>query len=230
MSSVSSPKGQNPFWQYTAPPVAAGIAIILPYRYWMLKSAIQLEKPMQISWVAGIKEGVKSAPLISGIVGSQLVMEKWLSKDVENPNFVTKIKNSAMVGFASSVPLAIFNGRTMGLCMKESIKALSFSQCVVIAARETAFVGGIALADPISAAFTKMAGEHVVVRATAAFFSGVCGSLGGHPFDVIVTRAQKQKATKVNQYALGALTRAKGASQFALVYHMSKEMLNYMHE
>jgi hypothetical protein len=87
---------------YIAPPISAMGAIVLPYRFFVQKSALQLGRPIpQISFWEGIAGGLRAAPTIGCIVGTQMIaqeaIEKMIGSDKDHPSFFKMFASSALV-------------------------------------------------------------------------------------------------------------------------------------
>src|SRR5207253_3133871 len=92
------------------------------------KSAQQMgEKIPRMPITKVITGGLKAAPTVGVIVGTQMgvqkVVEKALTKN--DPSFTSMLASSLIVGGVSAPALAAFNAQTMGRTIRESLKALS---------------------------------------------------------------------------------------------------------
>ncbi len=215
-----------------APPLVAGAAIIPPYYLFMAKSDLQLGnvmpkfRPRQV-----ISSGVKAAPVIGGIVGTQMIAQKgfevlwnrYVGKR-DAPTFTSMLMSSLAVGTISVVPLAWFNGLTMGLSLPQVLRALTWKQSGAILVRETSFLGAIRISDPVSNEMKRKFGDNHLVDVISYFISGFFGSIVGHPADTALTRWQKGLKVEFGRQLLkGAGTKAFAAGTFTLLY---KEGMN----
>lgn len=137
----TQPNGWN---DYLAPPISAMGAIVLPYRFFVQKSAQQLGRPIpRISFLEGIAGGLRTAPMIGFIVGTQMIaqeaIEKMIGGDKDHPSFFKMFASSALVGLISAPSLAAFNGLTLKQTVMDSVRRLSARQTGAIVARETSF-------------------------------------------------------------------------------------------
>ncbi len=218
MSSSTQPV-QNRHWSnmfpYVTPPVAAAGAVVPVYYLFALKSAQQLEVPMRpMSPLEALKGGIRVAPTIGATVGMQLVFQKMVENAIKKsdrttvePGFATKLVSSTLTGAVSVPLLAIFNGQTMGYTPMQSLRALSVKQAGAILARETGFLA-------------SLGGEY-------PFFTGMLGSLVGHPGDTALTRWQKGlKVENLRHLFLGAPTRALAVGGFSVGYKFFQGKLN----
>lgn len=242
MSSTSSSGASNgqplneSWWgfigPYVVPPVAASVAIVPAFRDMIIKSAQQKGMPIPcLSFGTSMKEGLRAAPTVGAIVGTQMVIqgviEKVLSGESKAKSLSSTLASSAIVGTASAPILAVFNGQTMGWTVRQSIQRFSVRQSVAIAIQETAFVGGLSIADQLSEAMKKSLGNNKTVDYTAAFVAGAIGSLTGHPANTALTRWQSRMPVD-NFYQLmrGSMRKAKAVGIFSVVYKLGKEILN----
>lgn len=228
-----SPKG---VWVAIAPivvpPVAASGAIILPFRDLVAKSAQQLGSPVPcLSLVTSIKQGMKAAPTVGAIVGSQMVVqnvvEKYLLGESGTKSLSSTLASSAIVGAISAPVLAVFNGQTMGWTIRESLKKFTAKQGMAIAIQETAFVGGLSAADQLTGVMRQSFGDSKAVDYVAAFIAGASGSLAGHPANTALTRWQNGKIVEsIPQLMWGSIRKARAIGIFSVCYKLGKESLN----
>lgn len=225
---------------YVVPPMAASAAIVLPFRDLMAKSAFQLgyQGPYlrvnnvltYITFEKGLKEGFKAAPTVGAIVGTQMIVqsivEKKLLGESGEINLSTTLISSAIVGAISAPVLAVFNGQTMGWTIRESLRKFSCKQGMAIAVQETAFVGGISVADHLAAIMKRTFGDNKAVDYAAAFVAGASGSLIGHPANTALTRWQNGKIVEGgSQLMWGSLRKARAIGIFSLCYKLGKDTL-----
>jgi len=213
------------------PPLAAGLAIVIPFRDLIAKSFLQLGKPVPCTSLQnGLMQGFKAAPTIGGIVGTQMLAQKgvetlWLGNTKEK-SFSAIVISSAIVGVISSPFLAVFNGTTMGWSVNTSLRKFSAKQGLAIAAQETAFVFGLSAADRLSAVMKEQFGDNKVVEYSAAFIAGATGSLAGHPANTALTRWQNgMKINHPHQLMWGAARKAYAIGIFGALYKLGKEIL-----
>ncbi len=237
-SSTAASNGQPPkgVWfsiaPYAIPPVAAAAAIVLVFRDMIAKSAQQKGQLIpDMTFMAGMKEGVKAAPTVGAIVGTQMVVqsvvEKLLSGASDTQSLFLTLASSAIVGTASAPVLAVFNGQTMGWSVRESLQRFSARQGMAIAVQETAFVGGLSVADQLAAVMRKRFGNNKAVDYTAAFVAGAAGSLAGHPANTALTRWQSGMTVEnARQLMWGSVRKARAVGVFSVVYKLGKETLN----
>lgn len=217
---------------YAVPPIAASFAIIPVFRDMIAKSAQQKGKPVpSLTFMDGVKEGVKAAPAVGAIVGTQMVFQSIIEKALageSNPGgLFTTLASSAIVGIASAPVQAVFNGYTMGWTVRKSLRRFSAWQGLAIAAQETAFVAGLSAADRLAAAMRKRFGDSKAVDYAAAFVAGASGSLAGHPANTALTRWQSGLAVEsVQQLMWGSLRKARAVGSFSVAYKHGKELLN----
>jgi hypothetical protein len=235
-------------WQtvapYATPPAAAGLAIIPAFKFFIEKSAAQLDKPERVSFRTGIKEGFKTAPTISGIVGSQMLLQagaewslkKCFGKEDEEQNrtpIVHILVSALFVGSVSAPGLVIFNGRTMKQTARQALATLNPKLVAAITARETAFLFFSRMTKPISDKTKEVLGNNRMVQYTTTFFTGAISSLAIHPADTAVTRWQKDKsmpwdrtqpAKCYRQWMQGGVARAKGIGTFYVGFEIASEL------
>lgn len=247
MSSSISPAAQNeqpsgmwPSWPtilpYMVPPTAASLAIIPVFRHLIVKSAQQKGEPIpKITYLEGIKAGIKAAPTVGIIVGAQMILQSAVEKaivgDGNKANLPSMLASSAIVGIASAPALAVFNGHTMGWTIVKSLRMFSAKQGLAIAGQETAFVCGLTAADMLSVAMKKRFGDNKAVEYSAAYLAGALGSLAGHPGNTALTRWQSSMTlNSFRQSMWGAARKAHAIGSFSVFYKLGKETLNLVIE
>lgn len=224
--------GWGSYKPYIVPPVAAAVAIFPPFFDFVAKSALQLEKPVPPKlFGVGLREGIKIAPYVGLLVGTQMQVEAFFKNrlfgDKERRPFQEVVATSALTGFCSSWLVAIFNGGTMGQSPLESLRGFTFRQCRWITLQESAFVAGVAAAEPLALRMKEQWGDHPAVEAAAVFGSGALGSFLGHPANTVLTRAQGGLSSPSGtQYFLGSVRKARGTGLFALGYYYTKQYLS----
>lgn len=218
---------------YITPPIAASVAIVPCFRDMMVKSALQkgFTTP-NISILHGIKEGIKAAPTVGAIVGTQMIFQKFVEKalfeETQKGSLQSTFASSAVVGFASAPLLAIFNGQTMGWSIRDTIQKFTLKQASAISIQETAFVAGICASDQLSQVMKLQFGDNKIVEYTAAFSSGALGSLAGHPANTALTRWQSGlKVNSMRQLMWGSSRKAYAVGIFSIGYKFGKENLNF---
>jgi hypothetical protein len=238
ISTSSAPNRQTPneFWTvmapYIGPPVAASAAIIPVFRDMVAKSAQQKGEAIpSMTLIESLKGGLKAAPTIGTVVGTQMVIqslvEKALIGESKTENLSSTLVSSAIVGITSAPVLAIFNGQTIGLSVRESFRNFSLKQGLAISIQETAFVGGLSAADKLAAIMKRRFGNNKAVDYTAAFIAGATGSLAGHPANTALTRWQSGlPLDSFRQSMWGAARKARAVGCFSVVYKFGKEILN----
>lgn len=232
----SSTPPQNGFWAsitpYVVPPVAASIAIVPVFRDMVAKSAMQKGQPIPcVPFSASLKAGIKAAPTVGAIVGTQMIiqslLEKTLAEDSKATNLSSTLASSAIVGAISAPVLAVFNGQTMGWSMRESLRKFSPRQGLAIATQETAFVGGLSVSDKLAIVMRRNFGDYKAIDYTAAFIAGSVGSLAGHPANTALTRWQSgMPLNSFSQSMWGATRKARAIGCFSIVYKLGKDLLN----
>ncbi len=257
---MSSPNnvqnGQSSIWStavpYITPPLAASFAIVPVFYGFTAKSAQQLGEPipnifkipygakfdevvkcMQMALKTEIKKGIKAAPTIGVIVGTQMIAQNLFEKALmkyngnqSEPNFASMVFSSIMVGVISAPSLAVFNGQTMNRTVKESLKALSAKQVMAIVSRETCFLFSLRISEPLSKAMKSVSGDNKATEYGSTFASGAIGSLISHPADTALTLWQKDmKVTSFHQSMRGAPIKAITVGSFAIIYKIAKDAL-----
>jgi hypothetical protein len=228
-----SPKGMWPtVAPYVIPPVAASAAIVLVFHDMVAKSAQQKGQAIPTMPLMEIlKGGVKAAPTVGAIVGTQMVLQSLLEKTLTGQSNAGSLSStfasSAVVGTASAPVLAVFNGQTMGWSVRESLRRFSAKQGLAIAVQETAFVGGLSAADRLAVPMRKWFGNNKAIDYIAAFVAGAAGSLAGHPANTALTRWQSgMTVDSACQLMWGSLRKARAVGGFSIVYKFGKEALN----
>lgn len=229
---------QAGIWSRFAPfltdPIAAGIAIIPTYYGFVKKSCKQIDKPMPTKTMQQwLFSSVKSSPTVSVIVGTQLIAQNLIEKAIvklsgknEKNNFASMIFSAIMVGFVSSIPLAVFNGQTLDRTPMQSLKFLNCKQITAIVARETSFLFSLRISEPVSNAMKEICGDSKATEYGSCFASGAIGSLIGHPADTAFTLWQKEIEVKsLSQLMRGSSTKAVTVGCFAVCYNIAKKTL-----
>jgi hypothetical protein len=219
--------GQSPqgYWSALAPyvvqPVAATCAIVPAFNDLVKKSTEQrgdlVTKMKAKDWVTGV---FKTAPTVGGIVGLQMVLqpfvENFLKGDEKKESLLLKFESAAIIGVASSPCLAVYNGYTNGATLGKSLRMFSVKQCLAISVQETAFVGGLTVADSLAVVMKGQFGDNKVVEYVATCTAGAMGSLAGHPANTALTRWQSGKTIdSVRQLMWGATRKTRAIMFFA---------------
>lgn len=216
---------------FIAPPISASAAIIPAFRDMIAKSAQQKGEPVSYMTLRdGLRAGVRAAPTVGAIVGTQMVLqkrvEKMVSQHFEGDGVRAAFASSAVVGTASAPVLAVFNGQTMGWTVRESLRRFSARQGLAIAAQETAFVGGLSAADLVAAGMRRWLGNNRAVDYAAAYLAGAAGSVAGHPANTALTRWQSGLSVdSAQQLMWGSLRKARAVGAFSVVFKLGKEVL-----
>jgi hypothetical protein len=234
-SAVQNGAPKEPWFSilpYVVPPIAASAAIVPAFRDMIAKSAQQKGLPIpSMSFKASVKEGFKAAPTVGAIVGTQMVLQKVveniLSAESTSQSLSSTLTSSAIIGTASAPVLAVFNGQTMGWSARESLRRFSAKQGLAIAIQETAFVGGLSVADQLAVVMKKRLGSSKAVDYIAAFIAGAAGSLAGHPANTALTRWQSgMPVENFSQLMWGSLRKARAVGIFSVVYKLGKDTLS----
>lgn len=215
--------------EYLVPATSAGMAIVPVFGELIKKSSLQKGLPIpHVPLLEGLMQGMKAAPTICVIVGGQMALQKKLNAalSAETTHFPTTLLSSTIVGGISAPALAIFNGLTLKLSVRESLRGFSLKQAAVIASRETGFVAGLSAAEPLATLIKTAFHQSKEVDYIAAYASGVFGSLAGHPADTYLTRSQGGLLeTSLKQSLKGAARRANAVGLFSVIYTIAKETL-----
>lgn len=237
ISNSSSSRGPfNGMWSmvapYVSPPIAAAAAIIPVFRDMVAKSTEQKGEavaPMTVR--ESFRRGVKSAPTVGAIIGTQMVIQALIEEAIapksDREGISSVITSSVIVGAGSAPVLAIFNGQTMGLSVRETFRTFSVKQVMAIVVLETAFIGGLSVSDRLALVMRRHFGDNKSVDYTAAFLAGAVGSLLGHPADTCITRWQSGMVVdSTRQLMWGSLRKARAIGGFSVFYKLGKEALN----
>lgn len=235
-TSATNKQTSNNFWTsmapYVVPPIAASAAIVPVFRDLVAKSDLQKGKPvLPMTCVESIKGGIKMAPTVGAIIGTQMVfqrvVEKALTGSFGSESLLSTLSSSMVVGIASAPILAVFNGQTIRQSMKESLRKFSLKQGMAIAVQETAFVVGLSAADKLSKIMKGQFGDNKAVDYIAAFIAGAAGSLTGHPANTALTRWQSHMTIdSFQQLMCGGARKARAIGCFSVGYKFAKETLN----
>jgi hypothetical protein len=223
---------------YFVPPVAASAAIVPVFYGFVAKSALQLgEKSIpRMSIVESLTKGIKAAPTIGVIIGTQMIVQMLVENALLRANkktdqklplsFSAMLVSSMIVGAISAPALAVFNGQTMGQTVMKSLKSLSVKQTGAILVRETSFLFSLRVSEPLSNAMKQHFGENKCVELGSAFVSGAIGSLIGHPADTALTLWQKgMKIEKPCHVMRGAPAKALAIGGFSVGYKLVNKLL-----
>lgn len=233
----SSGRPADGLWQtwgsYIAQPVAAAASIANPlvFRDLMAKSDQQRGLPIKNhSYRTIVCEGIKSTPSVGCLVGGQMLFQGYIEKKVckgEEPGFVEKLESSAITGAVSSPIVAVFNGKTMGQSLGETMRKFTPKQAGIITAQETAFVVGISASDTIAEPIKQVLGDNNLVKYGVAYVSGAAGSFAGHWANTILTRMQKGLPVEnFSQCWWGVARKTRALGLFAVGYKFVSEQLS----
>ncbi len=218
---------------YLAPPVAAAGAIVLPFRDFIAKSERQQGlQARKVTLKEGLKEGLGAMRSTGTLVGAQMLaqngVESLLLGDAKEQTLSSKLVSSAIVGAVSSPFVAIFNGKSINMLPMESLRKFSLKQGLAITLQETAFVGGLSVADLLASKLKEKGVDNKGAEYAVASTAGALGSLIGHPANTAVTRWQKGLTFSLRQSYWGALYKARAVGFFAVLYKFGKETLYSM--
>lgn len=220
------PQTSPNFW--TAP-VAAGGAYPIVYPLFKMKTNLQrgnhcLEKVISLQTV---KEGGKSAGLVSGIVGTQMILNDLISKKISrNENDIPgNLATATLVGAGTSYPLSALNKITAGIPVTEAMKNFKRTELKNITGRETAFFAGVNMSGPVKQELQGYFGESPLTERTSNFISGALGTAAGHINDTFLTRAQNGLKNSIRDAGRGILPRTIGGGLFCALYKEGKEHL-----
>jgi hypothetical protein len=209
------------------------MAIVPVFYGFMVKSALQTGSPIPaFSMKTALWEGMKAAPTIGLIVGTQMVAQNLAEKGImqltgnTEPQFISMLASSILVGAVSAAPLAVFNGMTMKQTARESLSSLTARQALAIVARETSFLFSLRISGPVGEVMKENLGDSRAVKVGAAFTSGAIGSLIGHPADTALTLWQKkQEIRSARQLMNGGAAKAVTVGVFTICYGAAKELI-----
>jgi hypothetical protein len=232
------------FTQGAKDPIAAGAAIIPPYVFFRDKFYLQLGEnipPRQVFPL--LKEGIQATPVISGIVGSQIIFQKFFNLGIEKvcgtkinessgAKYLNDFASCGLVAAISTPGYLEFNRRAMKMPFSLNM-LLSAKQAKFIAFRELCFMNSLIGSGRIAKEMKSKFGDSKIVEYTSIFFTGAVGSLAGHPADTIVTRLMNSKPVdykwnvkSMNALMQGGLTKACGIGFFCIIYNAVKDKLS----
>lgn len=233
MSTSSTSQFKTYFDSYALPPLSLGLSIIPTFYGYGLKTAQQLGQPFTMTYLQACKAGMKASPILGGNVGAQLItqnaVEKFFSIEENNPtplDYSKMFASSFIVAGASSPFLAIFNGRTLGWTVGESLRRFTIHQAGTIVARETFFLGSLRISEPVSLFVQERFGEHQFIGISASFATGAFGSLLGHPTDTLLTLWQKNiKPRNFSHLMQGSIARTSAGGTLFVLYNYVRQSL-----
>lgn len=220
---------------YVVEPVSAGLGIVPAFWGFQAKSKLQLgEKMPKYNFKTAFKDGFKAAPTIGVTVGTQLLTQEYVKKkwvqytQGEGKNeLAADFVSSVVVGAVSAPLLAVFNGMSNDMTVKESLKKLSGKQFGAIVGRETSFLLSRGLIKFVKDNLKAVAGDNAPVSYFSAFVGGAIGSAIGHPFDTALTLWQNDR--KVEKYSdlftKGVKTKAAAVGVFYVCYTFFSKVL-----
>jgi len=207
------------FNTYVLPSFAAGVA--LPWAFPMLeqKSAAQTESPPPAP--GGIQRGIKMAPTIAKIVGTQKIVQNGSAAFFEKQfgwtptSFPSIFCSSLLSAAATSGFYADFNKSTL----TGKILPLTPWQRLAIISREQTFLA----TEPANRAMKENCPKNIVVETACDFASGAMGSVAGHIPDTILSRMQKGRSLHPRHWMRGSPQRALALGIFNIVYEGVKK-------
>jgi hypothetical protein len=220
------------FDSYALPPLSLGLSIIPTYYGYGLKTAQQLGQPFTMTYLQACKAGMKAAPILGGNVGAQLItqnaVEKFFSVNQKNPtsfDYMKMFSSAFIVAGVSSPFLAIFNGRTLGWTVSESLRRFTVQQAGAIVARETFFLGSLRISEPFGLFIQERFGEHQFIGLGTNFATGAFGSLMGHPPDTLLTLWQKNIKPKNFAHLMqGSIARSLAGGSLFVLYNYTRQL------
>jgi hypothetical protein len=238
--SASSESTSMDLWKsfacFVTPPVAASLSNLGTIYGFIAKSALQKgEGAPRMTPRSCLLAGIKTSPTIGAIVGTQMIAQRVLEKILNGEkstkksatDFSSILFSTVVIGAVSAPLLAVFNGQTMGWNPMKALRMLSVRQAGAIVSRETGFLCGLRLSDPLAGAMQSHFGEGIVVDYTAAFFSGSVGALAGHPADTMLTLSQRgEKLARWSHLMRGGLYRSVAVGLFGVIYKAASRALD----
>jgi hypothetical protein len=217
------------YTNYLIPPIAAGLSIILPYYCLVWKSYRQVGATMPpINWGNTIGGGIGAAPIVGGIVGSQMIGMQYIANQISNLGISAdnaKAISAVLIAIPSVPALAILNGKTIGLSPLQAVRNITMLQNALIVTRESTFL----LSDPIGGMIDKNikkhCGDNVLASYASTIMGGMIGSMAGHVPDTMITRSQKNLpiSKTIKGLSSGMLHKALGVGIFYGLYRATSE-------
>ena len=215
--------------EFGAPPFAATAAMVPWFPGFIRKSALQLGQTPPPIRAAQFIQGCSAAPVIGTVTGIQLVTQSLIKKRLfpeEKETPVSAVTSSLVVGSISAPFLAIFNGKTMNLTARQSLRALSTAQAGAIITRETSFLASFPMSSFLARTLNEKFGERPTTTYIAAFISGFLGSAIGHPADTALTHWQKGVTIERPSHLIrGLFTKSVVVGGFAMTYKAIQEAI-----
>jgi hypothetical protein len=230
-SNLNKTEPKEPISPYIYHPIAAALAIIPLAKGLIRKSELQIGNPKQkLGLTKVIFTGLKIAPIVGITVGSQMILEDILKKKITNQKEEKKLssnlKISAIVGFATSPLIAIFNAQAMNLGLTKALKTLSLRQISLISFQESSFVAGMSCSEFLPSFQTESNALKSSEKIFKLFFSSFVGAFFGHIPNTILTRSQNGlKTNKLSMLLKGSFTRSFTIGSFSVIYHAIKYQL-----
>jgi hypothetical protein len=234
MTTSPSSQLKDYFNSYVLPPLSVGLSIIPTYYGYGLKTAAQLGEPFHMTYAQACKAGLKAAPILGGTVGLQLItqnaVEKFFyieQKSTTTIDFLKIFASSFIVAGISSPFLAIFNGKTLGWDVSQSLRRFTVQQAGAIIAREACFLGSLRISEPFSIFFQEKFGQLPLIGVGTTFLTGAFGSLLGHPTDTLLTLWQKNlKHQNFSHLMQGSIPRSLAGGSLFVVYNSIHQLFS----
>ncbi len=231
----SSVRGGSWWTPFLTNPVAAGLSIVPAYHGFRMKSMRQVVMPgevvQKIKYLDSCHKGVKAAPTIGTLVGSQLALQRsceWL-KGGKEPSFLFMLGSSALVAAVTAALASAFNGQTLGKSGGESAKALSWKQTGAITFRDTFFLFGTRMSEPATKWVKQEYGEGKVVETATTFLAGAAGAVAGHPADTALSLLQEKKMVVFDRRLMrGVVPRSLSVASFTVIYENIKKLFSLL--
>jgi hypothetical protein len=231
-SNLNSPNQNEPISPYIYQPISAALAITPLAKGLIRKSELQISLPKQkLGVYNALITGLKIAPTVGITVGSQMILEDVLKNKYgtqsEERNFFSNLKISAIVGFATSPLIAVFNAQSMNLPLKKALKTLSIRQLSLITIQESSFVAGMNSSDFLPKFQTESKVLEKAEKISKLFFSSFVGAFFGHIPNTLLTRSQHGLVTnKISILFKGSFTRSFTIGSFSVLYHAIENHLS----
>lgn len=209
------------------PPIAAALGIAPTFWMQMIKSRQQIGDSTRVSFKEGALGGVRVAPLVGAIVGTQMICQEGVSTHVFKgaEDLSATVGSATIVGILSAPLLAMYNAKTQGLSMRGALSVLSKGQVAMIAIQEGAFVAGIAGSAPLTAVSKEVFGDNLAVVKTSQYVSAAAGGGLGHFANTALTRWQASLPMSFRAAPKGLVMRAHAIGCFNLIYQTAKEQM-----
>lgn len=197
-----------------------------------IKAAQQNKEPWPRFNRSALIRTLETSPIAGVVVTAQVITQQRIEDELKRrgAGYGSELSSSAFTGVASAPGYMFLNARVARLPLKEYMQQSTptslAKEAIAISLRETAFVGSLALSQPLGRQ-AKEACPYPGVEEITQFSTAALGSLAGHPFDTYLTCSQKKVPIEtLSGFFRGGTARSLATGAFATLLSKTRREIN----